>query len=789
MDLKKIKSIHFTGIKGVGMTALALCAKDLGIKVTGSDIEEYFVTDETLKNAGISWKLGFKKENIGHPDLLVFTAAHGGQVNVEVIAAEAKNIPVLSHAQALGLLMKGKQGISVCGVGGKTTISAMMATIFSSADFYPSFAVGAAKIDPLGNPGKYNKKGRYFIAEADEYFTSPQNPKPRFFYQDPKIVAISNIEFDHPDVYKNLNQTLEVFQVFAGKVPKDGLVVIYLDNPNNRKLLQLIKVPVVTYGFSPQANWRITSINQSSSKLFFNLEHKGFAFNNLVLSVPGKFNVENAAAALIVANFCGIPFERIKEGLKQFKGTKRRFEFIEEVNGVRLYDDYAHHPIQIKATLRTAKEWFKNRKIIVIFQPHTYSRTKALLKDFSRSFVDADLVIITDIYTSAREKRDPCVSAELLTREIRKFNQNVIYKRGEKEVAGFLKLKAKKGDIIFTLGAGNIFNWHDKIIQNLKCHPGDGQPLAEKMQNYADEKVEHSRSKHRNNSKFKIRKNVKLAPYTSFNIGGPADYFCKAKTKEDIIEAVNWVKKKRIDYFILGGGSNILIGDKGIRGLVIQVKSSKLKVQSHNSKFKIIADAGVRLANLIQLATGHSLTGLEFLAGIPGTIGGAIVGNAGTKKGSIAQAIEKVIILGEDGLIYDLNNRECQFDYRQSRFQKTKEIIIEVVFALRKEKPELIREKIAAGLKTRKNQFKDRTAGSIFKNPALASAGYLIEKTGLKGRKIGEAMISKKHANWIINLGNASAADVLELISLIKKKVKQEFKIQLEEEIRLVGEF
>lgn len=480
INLKKIKKIHFTGIKGVGMTALALCAHDLGIKVTGSDIEEHFVTDETLKKAGISWKSGFKKENINNPDLLVFTAAHGGEANIEVVAAEAKNIPILSHAQALGLFMNGKDGISVCGVGGKTTTSAMLVTVFDSAGFYPSYVIGAGNINFIGKPGKYDQKGRYFIAEADEYFTSPQDLKPRFFYQNPKIAIISNVEFDHPDVYKNFNQTLKTFQTFIAKVPNDGLIVICLDNPNNRKLLRLIsargrsspggKSPIETYGFSPEADWRITSINQSNEKVFFKVEHRDLVINELILSVPGRFNVRNAVAALITANFCGISVNKIKNALREFKGVKRRFEFIKEINGIRLYDDYAHHPVQIKATLKAAKEWFKNKRILVVFQPHTYTRTKALFKEFSQSFADADLTIITEIYASARERKDSRISGRMLAQEISKLQANVVYKNGRKEVAEFLQLKAKKGDIIFTLGAGDIFNWQSSIARAIESN-------------------------------------------------------------------------------------------------------------------------------------------------------------------------------------------------------------------------------------------------------------------------------------------------------------------------------
>lgn len=761
INLSKIKRIHFTGIKGVGMTALALCAKDLGIKVSGSDIGEYFVTDETLKRAGINWQVGFSPNNLSNPDLLVFTAAHEGEKNVEVIEAKRQGIPVLSHGQALGIFMEGKTGISVCGVGGKTTTASMIATIFEETSLHPSFAIGVGNIDSLGTPGRYDKKGKYFIAEADEYFASPQDSTPRFFYQNPKIIVVTNIEFDHPDVYKNLDQTIETFQKFIKRIPSDGLIVACIDNPNVEKLLQLTKVPMETYGFSPRATWQITSINQSKRKTKFSLKHKDLIINNLTLSVPGRFNVRNATASLIVASFCGIPMNKIKKGLAKFKGTKRRFEFIKEVGKIKLFDDYAHHPTEIKATLKAAKSWFRGERIIAIFQPHTYSRTKALLFEFSKSFADADKVYIVPIYASAREKNNLGMSGEKLTKEIKKHHPNVNFIMDRTELIEKLKEEAKKGGVVFTLGAGDIFTWHDTIIKNLRL------------------KVKNC------NAKFEIKKNVRLAPYTTFNIGGPADYFCEAKTKNEIVEAVQWAKENNLDYFVLGGGSNILISDKGIRGLVIKVKNSKLKVKN----YQITAEAGVSLAKLLQYATDHSLSGLEFLIGIPGTVGGAIVGNAGTKKGSISQVVEKVIVLGEDSKIYSLSAKECQFDYRKSRFLKSKEVVLEATFNLRKEKPAIIKKKVNEVLKTRKNQPKGKSAGCVFKNPRLAPVGYLIENAGLKGLRIGEAMISKEHGNFIINLGNASAADVLKLISVIKKKVKESFKVNLEEEIRLIGDF
>ena len=766
IDLKKIKKIHFTGIKGVGMTALAVVAKDFGIKVRGSDVEQNFVTDRVLKIKKIRCQNGFRKENFGQPDLLVFTAAHKGEKNIEVLEAKKINIPVLSQAQALALFMQEKKGIAVCGVGGKTTTASLLATIFKYAGLHPSFAIGVGGIKPLKFPGCYDRNGSYFITEADEYFSPPPDSQPKFFFLKPTIIAISNLEYDHPDVYHNLNETLHVFKTFIEKVPKDGLVTACIDCPAIKKLIRLSKRKIVTYGFSSKADWQITSIKQSQNKTIFSVKHKAFLIKNIRLLIPGEFNVKNATASLVVADFCKIPFAKIKNGLAKFKGVQRRFEFIKKINGVQLYDDYAHHPAQIKATLKAVRKKFPNKRLIIIFQPHTYSRTKALLTDFAKSFSDADLVIITDIYASAREKYDPSISGKTLTKKISDAHSNASYKKGEKEVVEFLSQIAKPGDIIFTLGAGDVFLWHDKIIKNLK----------RKLQNYSGE--------------FKVIRNIRLAPYTSFGIGGPADYFCEVKNQQELVEAIKWAGGKKIPYFILGLGTNVLIADRGFKGLVIKNQNAKIRMQNNNSKFKIIVESGVSLAKLVSFSIKHKLSGLENLAGVPGTIGGAVVGNAGTKQGNIGQLIDKVTVLSKDGGFLDLNQEECQFKYRQSRFQKTKEIILKAELLLKKTQAGKIKKKIDQVLLTRKDQPQGMSTGSIFKNPDHGkSAGWLIEKCGLKGKKIGKAMISLKHANWIINTGNAKAADVLRLIRLAKERVKHRFGIKLNEEIFLMGDF
>jgi UDP-N-acetylmuramate--alanine ligase len=467
--LKKVKHVHFVGIKGVGMTALACCAQDLNLKVSGSDIKEVFVTDPVLKRRKIKWQKNFKVENLKkRPDLVITTGAHGGLKNPEVIAAKKQGIKTLTQAEALGKFMEGKDGISVCGVGGKSTTASMIATVLARAGYNPSFAIGVGQIYPLNDPGRY-ASGKQFIAEADEYANSPgTDQRPKFLFQKPNIIVVTNIEYDHPDIYSNLEETKKAFRKFFNKLPNNGLLLANFDNLNIRETIKGFKGNIQTYGFSPRADWRIEKIYFTPGQTFFDLSFKEMLFRGLSIKVPGRFNALNASACCAVANYLGLGPTKIKKGLAEFKGTRRRFEFIGEVNQIKLYDDYAHHPQEIKEILLAAKEWEPQKRIIVIFQPHTFSRTKALFREFSKSFSQAKLVIITDIYSSARESDDLDVSGKLLAYEISKYQKGVVYQPGEKEVIQFLKKEAKAGDVIITLGAGNIFQWHKNILKSLK---------------------------------------------------------------------------------------------------------------------------------------------------------------------------------------------------------------------------------------------------------------------------------------------------------------------------------
>ncbi|HSW88883.1 MAG TPA: UDP-N-acetylmuramate--L-alanine ligase [Candidatus Saccharimonadales bacterium] len=472
IDYSKIKNIHFLGIKGVGMTPLAIIAKEAGFHVSGCDSADIFITDEPLKKAGIIPQTGFSKDHLSNIDLVITTGAHGGFDNPEIKAAKEQKIPVLTQGEALGIFMKGeifgKQffGISVAGCHGKTTTTAMIATLFMQTGLDPTYVIGTSNIIPIGMPGHFGS-GTYFIAEADEYATEPKyDHTPKFMWQHPSIAVFTNIEHDHPDIYPTIADTRQAFLNFAKSLDADRLLVAFGDDPQIRTLLKDYSNKKVTYGYSSHNDYIIHDIRIKNDHTTFDLDTKEVSLGEFSLNVIGEHNVLNATAAIIVGIECGLRIETIQKNILAFKGTKRRFEIIGKIpSGALLIDDYGHHPTEIKKTLRAARDQFKKSYIVCIFEPHTYSRTKLLFDDFSSSFINADEVILTNIYPSARENPDPTVSSEMLSQAVKKFNKNVLFLPNLSDVVKYIKQKEfGENAVIITMGAGDIYKVGEELL-------------------------------------------------------------------------------------------------------------------------------------------------------------------------------------------------------------------------------------------------------------------------------------------------------------------------------------
>jgi UDP-N-acetylmuramate--alanine ligase len=467
IDLLKIHKMHFTGIRGIAMSSLAKIAQESGYEISGSDVSGLFPSDQVIEKLQIQVSNSFSAESINqiHPDLLIYTGAHGGSKNPEVIAARQLNIPAISHGQALGEFMKKYQQISVAGCHGKTSTGAMIATILAVAKQDPAYAIGCGEICPIGFPGATGH-GKWFVAEADEYITDPGSDlSPRFLWQNPRILVITNIEYDHPDAYRNLVEIQAAYQKLADKLSPEGVIIINGDDYNSTVIKS--KAQITKVGWSDGNDYQIKDAIFDIGKTTFTLKTQTGDNHSFTIQVPGKHSVINAAMAVVCAFKAGLSWSDIEMAIAKFCGTKRRFEKLSEKNNIVFYDDYAHHPSEIQATLSAARLWYPKHRIISVFQPHTYSRTKALLPEFASSFADSDIVIISEIYASARENETLGINGQIVAQKIAQKHDHVEFQSNETQIYTYLQHNLKSGDVIIFMGAGDIYNWGREIVVKL----------------------------------------------------------------------------------------------------------------------------------------------------------------------------------------------------------------------------------------------------------------------------------------------------------------------------------
>lgn len=459
IDLKTIKKIYFIGIKGVAMSGLAVICKQRGLEVFGSDVGEKFITDSILEANGINSFFGFNEKNLDlNPDLVV-VGTSWGEENVEVIAAREKNISSITDSELRGILSREKNTIAITGVHGKTTTTALVAYLFSQAGLAPSFLIGTGNVADLkSNAGWFS--GKHFIVEGDEYSKSKTDKSPKFSDLDPSVSVITSLEWEHVDVYRDL-ETMETY--FAQLVVNTKkLVVACGDWPSIKKIIAGQKEKTITYGLQIGNDYQAYDIRPEFEQTLFKVRNGKNELGEFKIKLFGEHNVLNALAALIVGQAEGIDLEKIRAILPGFSGTQRRFE-VNVVNEIIFVDDYAHHPTEIKTTLKAIRSRYPDKIIYCVFQPHTVSRTKALLGDFTRSFSDVDYVLFTDIFASAREQGGD-FNSEILTKETQKNHANVLYTGSISQTAEYLKDKIKPGMVLVTMGAGDVYQVKDILL-------------------------------------------------------------------------------------------------------------------------------------------------------------------------------------------------------------------------------------------------------------------------------------------------------------------------------------
>ena len=452
----RTKHIHMVGIGGIGMSGMAEILLLRGYKVSGSDNSESETT-KRLKELGATIYKGHSASNIEGADVVVYTSAVKAEENEETSEAISRKVPVIKRSVMLAELMRMKYGIGIAGTHGKTTTTTMAGHVVQDGSFDPTIIVGG-RVHSFDKTNAVVGKGDIIIVEADEYDRT-------FLRLSPSLVVITNIEAEHLDIYKDLADVKDAFVQFANKVPFYGAVIVCLDDPEVRSILPKIKRRTISYGYNPQAQIRAVNIHQESFNSRFTVIVENEVLGEINLMAPGDHNIKNALAAVAVGIELGIPFEKIKSGLERFSGVFRRFQHKLNTDELIVIDDYAHHPTEVQATIQAARKGWPTRRIVAVFQPHLYSRTEQMHKEFGLSFFDAEQLVITDIYPS-REKPIEGVTGKLVADTAKNYgHKNVIYVENKADLPQKLKEITKPGDIIITMGAGDIYRYGEQFVE------------------------------------------------------------------------------------------------------------------------------------------------------------------------------------------------------------------------------------------------------------------------------------------------------------------------------------
>ena len=455
MRFLRLRRLHFVGAGGVGMSGLAeILLLSTPLEISGCDLQRSENTDR-LARLGARIATGHDASHVREADLLVISSAVA-ESNPEVAAARAAGIPVIRRAEMLGEIMRLKQGIAVAGTHGKTTTTSMTGLVLTEAGFDPTIVVGG-QVRILGTGARLGK-GDFLVAEADEFDRS-------FLELTPVVAVITNIEEDHLDTYRDLDEIVDAFTAFAGRVAFYGAVIGCADDAGVARVLPRVKRRVVTYGESEGASLRARGIRPDPQGTTFEVwEGERSLLGTVRLPIPGRHNVSNALAAVAVGRELSIPFPKIAAALATFSGVVRRFETKGERGGVRVVDDYAHHPTEITATLSAARQVYPERRLVALFQPHLFSRTRDFAEDFGRSLCGSDVAVVTDVYAS-REKPIPGVTGELVQRAaVEQGHPKAVYVADREKVVGVLEGILQPGDLLLTLGAGDVVRFGEQFL-------------------------------------------------------------------------------------------------------------------------------------------------------------------------------------------------------------------------------------------------------------------------------------------------------------------------------------
>ena len=744
--------IHLVGVAGSGMSGLAALLIELGHAVSGSDKVSTTET-ERLQRLGLRFHGQHRPEHADAAQLVIFSSAIKTD-NPILVSARDSGKPLVRRAEALAAIMREKRGIVIAGMHGKTTSSAMTAHVLREGGLHPSHYVGA-EIPILGTNAHWDARGEYFVAEGDE-----SDGTLRCFH--PEHSLILNIEEEHLDFYPDL---AAIEKVFAQLIDQTRGTVLYNVDDSNAARLCAKRKRAVSYGFSEQADYRGGEVELRDFASSFCVYRRGEKLGQASLNVPGEHNVHNALGVIALASELGIPFEKVAVCLRRFEHARRRFEIKYASERFLLVDDYAHHPTEIRATLRTAKAT-RRRRLVTMFQPHRFSRTKALCREFGSAFDDTDRVVIADVYP-ASETPIPGISGQTIVDEVTRHGHcGVSYQPRLEWVHRDVGNMLESGDLVLSLGAGNIHEQLEILAADLV--------IAEKLRVIVGEEGE-------------VRLYEPLSKHTTLRVGGPAQFWVEPRTEKAFAELIRFCRSENLPLFAMGRGSNLLVQDGGIRGVVVHPWGGDFgKIEINGCE--ITTGAGVKLREIAYAARAANLGGLEWMEGIPGAVGGGLRMNAGAMGAQTFESVMRICYLDMEGNPHVKNRDQLKVFYRRFPLLEKNFAISATFRAQPAERAEIDRRLRESQEKRRTTQPIAKSAGCIFKNPTTIPAGKLVDELGLKNSSVGKARVSEVHGNFIVNDGGATAAEMLELIEMIKATARKKRGIELETEVEIVGE-
>ena len=751
LDREHPVRIHLIGVAGAGMSGLARMLLEMGHAVSGCDRVSSRET-ERLQEAGLRFSCPHNPDAIKDADVVIYSSAIR-EDNPAFKAAREKGCLCLRRAECLAAILNSKKGVVVAGTHGKTTTSSLTAHLLREGRLRPCHYVGA-EIPVLGANAHWTEDSEYLIAEGDESDGTLVN-------YIPEHSIILNIEAEHLDFYRDLDHIKSVFRQLCDQTR--GKIFYCKNDPGARDVCEHYPNSI-SYGWQ-DADYTVEDLSEKRGRTLYTICYRGTPLGRVELGIPGKHNVLNSLAAVAAAREMGCDFASTTRGLASFAGARRRFETKYLSRNYRIVDDYGHHPTEIAATLQTAQS-LKPGRLIVLFQPHRYTRTQLLRDDFGRVLQNVDRLYVADVYP-ASELPIPGISGQTIV--------DAVHEKGPVKATFLPNLglahhvvgnELRPGDLFLTLGAGNVHEAGAKIAKDLRV-------MAEMQQECGP-------------VPFRLYEPMKK--HTTIGVGGEAQYWIEPADFESMQAVVNFFKDRNIPVHVVGRGSNLIVREGGIRGAVIHPVTGVFDTITMLGKH-IVAGAGVKLKKLAAFAAQHNISGFEWMDGIPGCVGGSLRMNAGCMGGDMWSIFRSAIALNEDGELVEFDKESMQEAQYRLIPDFEHSMVMQATFSGKPGDGAEIETRMEDMRARRKStQPAEPSSGCTFVNPPEIPAGKLIEELGLKGYSIGGAMVSPKHANFIINTGNAKATDVTELIDHIRHEAKNRRGITLRSEVLVIGD-